>query len=695
MHSENASFAADGTGLIRLDPWLEPYADRLRHRYQHYLNMRRRIEEAAGSLERFSRRHFYLGFNRGQRDGQPGIWYREWAPGAKALFLIGDFNDWNRTSRPLERDENGIWSLFLPDAQYADRFVHGTRVKVHVHSAIGPRDRLPAYIRRAVYEPRTHDFCGQYWDPPEPYRWQHPIPPLRGSPRIYEAHVGMALEQERIGTYREFTEQILPRIVKAGYNTIQLMAIMEHPYYASFGYQVSNFFAASSRFGAPEDLKALIDTAHGYGLRVLLDLVHSHAVQNINEGLNYFDGTDHQYFHAGSRGHHPAWDSMVFDYGKLEVLAFLLSNVRFWLEEYRFDGFRFDGVTSMMYLDHGLGHPFNCYDDYFPPYVDEDAIAYLQLANELIHTLRPDAITIAEDVSGMVGLARPVAEGGLGFDYRLAMGVPDYWIRLLRDTRDEDWSMAGLYHTLTNRRRGEKHVAYAECHDQALVGDKTVAFRLMDAEMYYHMTKGTPNLIIERGIALHKMIRLLTFALGGEAYLNFMGNEFGHPEWIDFPREGNNWSFKYARRQWSLVDDPLLRYRDLGEFDRVMLRLDVDYGLLAQPEWAPLQLDEGKKLLVFWRGPLVFAFNFHPDRSVTDHRVGVPQACDYKLILNSDDLWFGGHAEVLSDQIYIWQSVPWDGQSQSIQIYLPARTALVLAPLRELPARSTSQGKSA
>ncbi|MBN2560571.1 MAG: alpha amylase C-terminal domain-containing protein [Phycisphaerae bacterium] len=672
---------SDGTGLTVLDPWLEPYADALRRRQQHCQMTLHRILEAGGSLDAFSRGHLYFGLNRGERGGQPGVWYREWAPGARALFLAGDFNDWNRQSHPLDRDEFGVWSLFLDDAEYAQRFTHGSRVKVHVHSAIGPQDHLPAYIRRAIYDSRSHDFCGQYWSPPQPYSWRNPVPRTKGSLRIYEAHVGMALEEPRVGTYREFADHILARIAGAGYNAVQLMAIQEHPYYGSFGYQVSNFFAPSSRFGTPDDLKALIDAAHGHGLLVFLDLVHSHAVKNIHEGLNHFDGTDHQYCHAGSRGQHVAWDSLVFDYGKLEVLRFLLSNVRFWLEEYRFDGFRFDGVTSMMYLNHGLDRHFASYDEYFPPHVDEDAVTYLQLANQLVHTLNPAAVTIAEDMSGMVGLARPVAEGGLGFDYRLAMGIPDYWIKLLKERCDERWQMDELYYMLTNRRHGEKHIAYAESHDQALVGDKTIAFRLMDADMYYHMIKGSQNVIVERGMALHKMIRLITFSLGGEGYLNFMGNEFGHPEWIDFPREGNNYSYKHARRQWSLTDDPLLRYRDLAEFDRALQRLDIDHDLLARPDWEMLQVHEDRKCLIYRRGRLVFAFNFHPNQSYTDYRFGLPDRVDYKLILNTDELWFGGHANLLKGEVYPCQDVPYDGRKQSVQVYMPARTALVLAPV--------------
>ncbi len=673
---------ADGTGLIDLDPWLEPHEDALRHRYQRYLKARQRIVEAAGSLENFARAHEYFGLNRGEHNGQAGVWYREWAPAAHALYLTGDFNLWDRTNHPLRRDDRGVWSIFLPDEEYADKLVHASRVKVHVESAVGSMDRIPAYIRRVVHEEATNNFSGQYWQPPEQYQWQAQRPPLPKNPRIYEAHVGMATEQQQVGSYNEFTNAVLPRIVEAGYNVVQLMAVMEHPYYASFGYHVSNFFAASSRFGTPEDLKRLIDTAHAQGLFVLLDIVHSHAVKNIYEGLNLFDGTDHQYFHTGPRGQHEAWDSLLFDYNKLQVQQFFLSNIRFWLEEYRLDGMRFDGVTSMMYLDHGLGKAFTCYGDYFDSNrLDEDAVTYLQLANEVAHEVNPQAITIAEDVSGMPGLARPIDEGGLGFDYRLAMGLPDYWIKLLKERQDEQWRMEELFSTLVNRRHGEKHIAYAESHDQALVGDKTIAFRLMDADMYWLMSKATAgNIIIERGMAMHKMIRLITFVLGGEGYLNFMGNEFGHPEWIDFPREGNNYSCKYARRQWSLVDDPLLRYRDLATFDREMQELDIKHNLLSDPFIELIHVHEDNKLLAFRRGPMVFLFNWHPHNSYVDYRFGVPDPKDYKLQLNTDDFWFGGHGNVQTGQVYPLQEVPADHRLQSIQVYIPPRTAQVLMP---------------
>jgi 1,4-alpha-glucan branching enzyme len=670
----------DVTRLIAIDPWLAPYEAGLRRRADHFRWLRRQIAPDGDLLGPVSQGHRHFGFNRGELDGSPGLWYREWAPGAGYLALIGEFNGWDRGAHAMSKDVWGVWELFLPDRDGEPQLAHASPVKVHVGFPAGAMDRIPAYIRRTEPEPGTSHYTGVYWDPPGPYRWRHDRPGRKGGMRIYEAHVGMAREDGRIGTFDEFREQVLPRIARAGYNALQLMAVMEHPYYASFGYHVSSFFAVSSRFGTPEQLKALVDEAHGLGIRVIMDLIHSHAIKNVLEGLAWFDGTDHQYFHAGARGEHFAWDSMCFDYGKHEVLRFLLSNVRFWLEEFRMDGFRLDGVTSMMYHDHGHGRAFTSYDDYFSGNVDDDAVAYLMLANDLAHRVDPGAVTIAEDVSGMAGIARPVAEGGLGFDYRLAMGVPDMWIRLLKEQRDEEWSLGGIYRALIDRRPGEKTVGYVESHDQALVGDKTVAFWLMDARMYWNMTKFAQDPVIDRGVAYHKMIRLVTFALAGEAYLNFMGNEFGHPEWIDFPREGNAYSHHYARRQWSLADQDHLYYSSLAAFDRAMMALDERYGLLEDPFIEEIAVHEDTRQLAFRRGPLVFVFNLHPTESFVGLRVPVPDPCDYQVVLDTDAVEFGGQGRVAVGATYPCQPVPMYARGQSAQIYIPARSAQVLAP---------------
>jgi 1,4-alpha-glucan branching enzyme len=654
--------------LVRDDPWLTPYQAVIEWRMKQFAAVLADIRHNSGSLSAYATGHKLSGIHYQAAANQWMI--REWAPAAKSVSLIGDFNFWNRDANPLAPTRDGVWQLRLP----GDALQHGQRVTLHIVGANDSRrDRVPATIRRAVQDVTNHDYSGQIWAPPNPYVWQHTFDPATvTAPLIYETHVGMSGEEPRLHTYREFADNILPRIIKAGYNTIQLMAVQEHPYYGSFGYHVSSFFAPCSRFGTPDDLKYLIDTAHGAGIAVLLDVVHSHAVKNTAEGLNDFDGSENQYFHKGPRGDHPQWDSKTFDYGKPEVRQFLLSNLRYWLEDFRFDGFRFDGVTSMLYHSRG-DKAFGHYDDYFGPDVDEDAILYLQLATQLIQEIKPGSIAIAEDMSGMPGLCKPLADGGIGFDYRLAMGIPDYWIKLIKDQRDEDWNIEELWNTLANRRYGEKTIAYAESHDQALVGDKTLAFRMMDQAMYFHMAKPDPDPVVDRAMALHKMIRLATLAIGGEGWLNFMGNEFGHPEWLDFPREGNGWSYHFCRRQWSLVDNPELKYDWLNDFDRALIQFARENNLLNTPPAQYLYVDHAQKILCFERANFIFVLNFSVDHSAPGFSFIVPGNETRILVLDTDSGKFGGHQRLDPTTEY---PVTKDNR---LTIYSPARTGLVFA----------------
>ncbi|VGO14999.1 1,4-alpha-glucan branching enzyme GlgB [Pontiella desulfatans] len=655
------------------DPWLEPYLGQLHQRADHIRYVEERLTGGKMSLDAFANAHEYYGLH--FRDGK---WiFREWAPNATAIYLVGDFSNWEQRDEFALHygDGHGVWEIELP----ANQLKHGNLYKLKMYWPGGEGERLPAYTRRAVQDPDTHVFCAQVWHPATPYEWKFPDPakPI-GAPLVYESHIGMAQEDAKVGSYLEYKEKILPRIVEMGYNTVQFMGIMEHPYYGSFGYHVSNFFAASSRFGTPEELKELVDACHEAGLAVIMDLVHSHAVKNEQEGLSRFDGTLYQYFHEGNRGDHDAWDSRCFDYGKPEVLHFLLSNARYWLDEFKFDGYRFDGVTSMLYHHRGLGTGFGSYDNYFDGSVDVDALAYLALANRLIHEVRPAAFTIAEDVSGMPGLAAPGKEGGCGFDYRLAMGVPDLWFKLANDTPDEEWNMSGLYHELTNHRPEEQVISYVESHDQALVGGKTFIFELIDKEMYYNMHVEAQNLVVDRGLALHKMARLATLGAAGHGYLNFMGNEFGHPEWIDFPREGNDWSYQYARRQWNLRDDQTLKFHFLADFDKAMVNLARNTGIIGNKKVVFRLINEGDKVMAYERDGLVFIFNFHPNKSFADYPVDVTPG-KYRLLLNTDHPAFGGHDIVPGEQTY--ESFAFnDGENDrnQIKLYIPSRTGFVL-----------------
>ncbi|MBQ5550455.1 MAG: alpha amylase C-terminal domain-containing protein [Bacteroidales bacterium] len=671
------------------DHWLDPVQDDVMARYERFHRRLKELESyypltaqekkaKLSPLEKLARQDQYLGLNYSKEE--KGWWLREWAPAAKEMYVFGDFNGWTRYQYPLSHRDDGIWEIFLDDKTFGKTFVHGSLYKLIVRGADDSMlERLPAYTKRAVQDDTTKIFSAQVWK--SDFDWEgddfkpNPKEPLL----IYECHIGMAQEKEGVGTYKEFEDNVLPHVIKGGYNTIQIMAIAEHPYYGSFGYHVSNFFAPSSRFGTPEELKHLIKTAHSHGLRVIMDIVHSHTVKNLAEGINRLDGTDCQYTHPGGRGDHPQWDSKLFDYGKTEVIQFLLSNIRYWMRDFHFDGFRFDGVTSMLYMHHGNVESYN-QAMYFRDGVEFDAVTYLQLANYLMKQINAQSVSIAEDVSGMPGLTSPIEAGGMGFDYRLGMGIPDYWIKLLKEVGDDYWNVYQMWHVLNDRLPMVKTVAYAESHDQALVGDKTIAFRLMDKEMYFCMATNIGSDIIDRGISLHKMIRMFTIVNGGQAYMNFMGNEFGHPEWIDFPREGNGWSYKHARRQWSLMEADYLKYHFLNDFDEAMIKLIREYPVMQDLYGQQLNMDEQNHTIVEKKGGLVFVFNFHPTACIADYKFYIPEPGVYKIILNSDDLKYGGFGRLDNDQEFF--ALPEDDHYK-LSIYNVNRTVLVLKKVRD------------
>lgn len=660
----------DTLKLIENDPWLSVHAPVILSRYHEAQNKEAELTQGRG-LREFANGYHYYGLHRTEQ----GWVLRDWAPNATSIYLIGECNNWAKNDDyRFVAVGDGNWELELDASQLS----HGDLYAFHIEWNGGEGKRIPSWVSRAVQDDNTKIFSAQVWSPEKPYEWKYPdFNRGQEAPLIYESHVGMAGEEERVHTYNEFRIHVLPRIKAAGYNTVQLMAVPEHPYYGSFGYHVSSFFAPSSRFGTPDELKALIDEAHGMGLSVIMDLVHSHAVKNENEGLGRYDGTRYQFFHSDGKGEHPAWDSYCFDYGKNAVLHFLLSNISWWLEEFKFDGFRFDGVTSMLYFDHGLGKAFTGYDDYYNGNVDVEATTYFYLANKLIHEINPNALSIAEEMSGMPGLASPLEDGGLGFDYRMAMGVPDYWIKLIKEVSDENWDVGQIFFELTSKRMDEKVVSYAESHDQALVGDKTIIFRLIDKEMYFSMRKDQPNMTVDRGIALHKMIRLATAASAGGAYLNFMGNEFGHPEWIDFPREGNNWSFKHARRLWSIAENPELRFHWLADFDREMIQWIRDNRLLNVPEVYWRFDNRGDEILAFQRGDYLLVFNFNPVNSFTGY--GIPlEASKWKIVFDTDEERFGGQGRIEHGITYYTKPSGGLTSQHYLNLYLPARTALVL-----------------
>lgn len=653
--------------LVEEDKLLKPFAGIIEKRHQQVLAMEREFTYRTTRLSDSCNSYLYYGLHRTNE----GWVFREWAPNATAIYLLGEFNDWRKhPDYALTKVGDGNWEIKLPSGALAHEMLY--RLLVEWNGGSG--ERLPSHVRRVIQDEYTKIYSAQVWDPLNPYQMRHERPKRTDYPLIYEAHIGMSTEHRRVSTFTEFRLFVLPRIVDLGYNTIQLMAVQEHPYYGSFGYQVANFFAVSSRFGTPDELKALIDAAHSMGIRVIMDIVHSHAVNNEEEGLSRFDGSYDQYFYPGERGYHPLWGSRCFDYGKHEVLNFLLSNCKYWLEEFRFDGYRFDGITSMLYWDHGINKDFTEYSLYYDGNQDESAITYLALANRVIHQVDPEAITIAEDMSGMPGVASPLEYGGMGFDYRMNMGTPDYWIKLLKEKRDEEWHVGDLFYELTNKREEEHTISYAESHDQALVGDKTIFFRLVDKAIYTSMSVFDKSVIIDRGMSLHKMIRLVTIGTAADGYLNFMGNEWGHPEWIDFPREGNGWSYDHARRLWSLVDDENLRFRFLNVFDKSMIQMVNDTCVFHwRPE--PLVRDNERQVLIFTRGDYLFVFNFNPEKSFPDYVFDAPSG-KYTMILNTDNRNFDGLGRI-DEKIEHFTRYVSPGRGQ-LSLYIPARTGFVL-----------------
>ena len=666
--------------LFEGDGYMRDFEGDIVSRWRKFSSILKNIETHEGGLTSFAEGYKHMGIVQ-RNDGTIDVC--EWVPNAVSVSVAGEFNNWSTESHVCKPDAFNKFSLSIPPVHGKPAIPHGSKVKLVLKTRDGQTLWRLSPWAKYVVQIEKEDMAYQciHWAPPQPYQWRHERPGRPSNVRIYEAHVGISSDEPQVASYRHFADNVLPHIRDLGYTCVELMAVMEHAYYGSFGYHVTSFFAASSRYGTPDDLKYLVDCAHGMGLFVILDVVHSHAAKNVLDGLNEFDGTDNCYFHSGAKGEHSVWDSRIFDYGKWEVLRFLLSNLRWYMDEYRFDGYRFDGVTAMLYLHRGISTGFSGdYREYFNVAVDFDAVIFLMLANKMLHDTYPFTITIAEDVSGMPTLGRPVSEGGLGFDYRLAMAIPDIWIKLLKETKDQDWDMERIWWALTNRRYHEKCIAYSESHDQALVGDKTISFWLMDAEMYTNMSILSPRTgVIDRGLALHKVIRLITMGLGGEAYLNFIGNEFGHPEWLDFPRQGNNFSYYYARRQMKLANDPLLRYQYLLKFDKAMQRLDEEHPFMnAGPAYVSRKHNEDK-IIVFERGGLLWMFNLHPSSSYVDYRVGVQKPGRYGIALNSDDKEFDGHGLIDPQCKYFTVAGDYDGRANSLSVYIPCRVALVLA----------------
>jgi 1,4-alpha-glucan branching enzyme len=658
------------------DATLAAYRDFLERRARRFTGELKRIVAAYGSLRAYAALHTNLGIHKIRRTDGTFSWrLREYMPNAEDLWLTTDRLNFQRhASYRFRRLENGVFQLSLPE----DALAHGTYMELRVKPRKrGPEQgalrRVPAFATWVEQDAvLPSQWCARLWAPEKPYRFRHRRPAKAVFPRIYEAHVGMAQsalarQGQSVGSYRDFAADMLPRIRDAGYTAVQLMGILEHPLYRSYGYQVSSYFAPSSRFGTPDEFRGLVDAAHGLSLMVILDIPHGHACANTEQGIAAYDGSRYLF-----SGEHNQWGTPSFDYAQEMTRRFLLSNCRYWLEEFRVDGFRFDAVGNMIYADHGVDDDFShvgrCfYGGNGLPRADENGELYLCLANALIRRIRPQALSIAEEFSGMPGLTCPPKEGGLGFDYRFAMGIPDYWEKCIESPRD----MGSLWYETTNHRPYDRTVSYVECHDQCINGHDAMIWRLIGKDMYDYMAVFTDNWNTSRGLAFYRLMRLVTLCTADAGYLNFMGDEFGHPEWLDDESR--------AHRQWHLAGRADLKYAGLAAWDRAQMTLVA--GRLPDFQQQPLFrfIHEDDRILAFERGRLLFVFNFHELQAKTNLLFAVTPG-KYVERLSSDETAFAGKGNLCVGvpPVEHFTRVLDHRHEQDVSLYLPPMTALVL-----------------
>ncbi|XP_058788144.1 1,4-alpha-glucan-branching enzyme 3, chloroplastic/amyloplastic [Vicia villosa] len=561
--------------------------------------------------------------------------------------------------------------------KYIPGIPHGSKYRVYFNTTNGPLERVPAWATYVQPELDGRQAYAIHWEPPpeDVYKWKNQSPKVPKSLRIYEAHIGISGSEPKISSFNDFTDKTLPYIKEAGYNAIQLIGVVEHKDYFTVGYRVTNFYATSSRYGTPDDFKRLVDEAHGLGLLVFMEIVHSYAAADEMVGLSLFDGSNDCYFHSGKRGQHKFWGTRMFKYGDVDVLHFLLSNLNWWIEEYQIDGFQFHSLSSMIYTHNGFASFTGDLEEYSNQYVDKDALLYLIMANEILHVLHPNIITIAEDATYYPGLCEPTSQGGLGFDYYVNLSAPEMWSTFLETVPDHEWSMTKIVNTLVSKKENaNKMLLYAENHNQSISGRRSLA-EVLFGEIDEHSEHYKESLL--RGSSLHKMIRLITLTIGGRAYMNFMGNEFGHPKRVEFPTSSNDYSYSLANRQWDLLEKDGV-HRDLFTFDKDMMRLDKNERVLSRGFPSFHHVNDSSKVISYVRGPLLFIFNFHPTDSYDSYTVGVEEAGEYQLILNTDEIKYAGQG-ILRENQYFQRTISKrvDGHRNCIEVQLPSRTAQV------------------
>jgi len=609
----------------------------------------------------FHRAYEKLGAHLVERNGQPGVQFAVWAPNARLVSVIGDFNQWNVSSDPMEASSAGVWETFIPHLRPGDVY------KYHLESTYGNYwvDKADPYGFAAEIRPQT---ASRVWDL-DSYAWQDGTWMTERARKnsldfpisIYEVHLGswrrVPEEGNRWLTYREMAPLLADYVHDAGFTHVEFLPVMEHPFDGSWGYETTGYFAPTSRFGTPTDFMYLVDYLHQHGIGVILDWATAHFPKD-EAGLGFFDGS-HLYEHADPRqGEQRDWNTFVFNYGRNEVRSFLISNALFWFDKYHVDGLRVDAVASMLYLDYGRAEG-QWIPNVYGGKENIDAIQFLRMLNESVYAAFPNVITIAEESTAWPNVSRPTYIGGLGFGLKWNMG----WMHDMLGYLSQDPVFRSYHHnqiTFSLLYAFSENFVLPLSHDEVVYG-KGSLLRKMPGDEWQRFAN----------------LRLLfgyMFGHPGKKLL-FMGGEFG--QWSEWSHDGS--------LEWHLLQAPLHAglqrwVRDLNTAYRgqpALYQRDFEAGGFTWVDCSDFQ----RSVISFLRrgqnpdDQLLFVCNFTPVVRA-NYRVGVPQHGSWNEILNSDAPLYGGSGQGNFGGLQA-APLPVHGQSFSLNMTLPPLAVLV------------------
>ena len=590
-----------------------------------------------------------------------GTYFAVWAPNAQYVAVIGNFNGWNRGSHQLNYrwDASGIWEGWIPDVGVGETykyFIKGPQGQdLEKSDPFALRWELPPHtasiIADTFYEWQDQDWMAN--------RYKHTA--LDKPYSVYEMHIGSWARSpespDEFLSYRQLAEKLVPYVVEMGFTHVEFMPIMEHPYYPSWGYQITGFFAASCRYGSPQDLMYLVEQFHANGIAVILDWVPSHFPGDAH-GLYNFDGT-HLYEHEDVRkGFHPDWKSYIFNYGRNEVRAFLISNAMFWLERYHIDGLRVDAVASMLYLDYSRNHG-EWEPNVFGGNENLEAISFLQEFNTTIYSNFPDVQTIAEESTSFAGVSRPVYTGGLGFGMKWMMG----WMHDTLDYFEHD-PIHRQYHqgqlTFSMVYAFTENFMLPFSHDEVVYGKKSMLNKMPGDDW--------------QKFANLRLLYTFMYTHPGTKLL-FMGAEFGQVE---------EWNYKQSL-DWHLLEHT--SHQGIKETVKAINHLYKSEPALYEKafDWTGFEWIDASNLadsvIVYMRkgintaNDLIVVLNMTPVLH-QEYRIGVPSAGEWQEIFNSDkhQYWGGGNT---NHHPIATETQPWHGRENSLRLTVPPLGAAI------------------